>query len=164
MTVEEKIEEILKKKGKLNQTSKFSWKEHSAYVAIYCIEHLDPKKYNWKKSSWAIAQYGTEYFDPKKYNWEEDSHYIAEFCPNKIDPKLYNWEGDSCTLLFFHPNHKHLKYCIWNKKTIESLKVFIAYYKSIWRKYENQIDDLLDLTKRETLLKKIAKEITISKI
>ena len=100
----------------------------------------------------------------EKFNWKRHAYYVAKYCPQHINPELYNWEKDSATFLFYHPNHKYLKHCVWNENNIDNLKEYSKYKGGIWSKYENQIDDLLNLTKRETLLKKISKEVTLSKI
>ena len=164
MTPEEKITNILKKKGRLTPTKTFSWEEHSWEVAEYCPQYFDPEKYNWKVHSWAVLYYCPQHFNPQMYNWAGHSYNIGRYSPDKIEPRLYNWKRESSALLFYHPNHKYLKHCIWNKKTIDDLKEYSKYEAGIWKKYENQINDLLDPTKRETLLNKISKEITLEKI
>ena len=186
MTVEEEIQSILITEHKFTNNLNFSWKDHSWAVAEHCPEHLDPKKYNWENDSHYIAQYCPQHFNPELYNWETYSHHVAQFCPDKIEPKLYNWERYSyyvaqycpnkivtklynwehfsATLLFHHPNHKYLKHCIWNTQAIKRLQYLIKRYTSILEKYKNQLSDLLNPTKREILLTKIAKDAKISKI
>ena len=142
MTVEEKIQSILITEHNFTKNLNFSWKDHS----------------------WAVAEHCPQYFNPKKYDWENNSDYVAKYCAENLDPRLYNWNIDSWALLFYNPNHKYLNHCIWSIGTIESLKDYILLQSSVWEKYRNQIDDLLDPTKREILLTKIAKDVKISKI
>ena len=165
MTNEEQIEKILCKKGELLPTEIFLWETHSYYVARHCPQHFNPEKYNWEEHSWAVAESCPQHFNTELYNWEKFSHYVAQYSPNKIDIKKYNWKINSAALLFYHPQHKYLKHCICNTKTIESLNNLIENYNNlIWKKYLGEIDHLLNPTKREVLLNKIAKEIKISKI
>ena len=172
MTNEGKITKILKKKQKrwpygppLEEGENFSWTDHSDCVAKYCPQYFDPKSYDWQDHSRYIARYCPEHFDSKLYNWKKDAKYVAEYCPDKIDPLKFDWEKQSTTLIFYHPSHKYLKHCVWSTYTVRQLKNYITSYKtSIWKKYKNEIDDLLDSTKRKILLEKIAKNIKISKI
>ena len=47
MTLEKKIEKILKKKEVLSNYTEFRWIDHSELVARYCPQYIDPEKYNW---------------------------------------------------------------------------------------------------------------------
>ena len=164
MTNEEQIEKILHKKGELLPTEIFSWKKDSKLVAEYYHEYFDTEKYNWEKYSHYVTQYCPENLDPNKYNWKKYSWIVAMCCPHLINTNKFNWEKGSAILLFHYPNNKYIKYCIWNKRTIDSLKFYTRNNRSIWKKYKNQIDDLLDPQKREVLLNRIAKDIKIAKI
>ena len=165
MSIEERIQSILITEHNFANNLKFSWKDHSWAVAQYCPEYFDTEKFDWKYCSGYVAIHCPEHLDTKLYNWEKHSDYVARYCPNKINTKLYNWEQFSAALLYHHPNHKYLKHCIWNTETTGTLKYIIEISNdSIWKKYEEQINDLLDTTKRKILLNKIAKEIKLSKI
>ena len=145
MTNEEQIENILHKKRLLLPTEKFSWESHSYYVAEYCPHLFDPIKYNWKRYSYSVTRY----------------------CSDKIDADSFNWTKASSNLILHHPNHKYISHCIWSEKNINEVKYSSINYSNrhpIWEKYLGEIDDLLDPTKRETLLNKIAKAIKLSKI
>ena len=166
MTPEEIINTYLKTKPYiLYSKKKFSWERDSPYVAQYCPQYFNPEKFNWEKYSHIVPMFCPQHICPNKYNWGKYSYVIARLYPNKIDPKLYNWERYSSELIFHHPNHKYLKHCIWNTETTCTLKYIIENSNdSIWNKYKDQLNNLLDPTKRKTLLDEISKEIALEKI
>ena len=165
MTIEEKITKNLKSKYILHAKEEFSWKNNSWAVAQYCPQYFNSEKFNWEENSYKVILYCPEYFDPKKYNWQDYSYYIAERSSELIDPKLYNWEKNSGDFVYLFPNHKYVTHCIWDKRTIQTINNIINGHWGnkkipIWKKYQNQIDDILEHTKRKLLLDKSSREIT----
>ena len=149
MTNEEKITTILRK-------------EKERILPVNILQEYE--HFSWEKNSGDLAEHCPQYFDTNKYNWEKASWQVAAYCPDKIDPNKFNWKEGGEALIALHPNHKYIKNCIWTKQTIETFKKTINSLHPIWKNYEEQLPDFLNPSKRTILLKRIAKEIAISKI
>ena len=104
----------------------------------------------------------------KPFSWAIHSSKVAKYCPNEINPLKFNWESGSAALIYYHPTHKYIQSCIWCSFTCAKIKILIgsgSYIRNnVWEKHWNEIHNLLDITKRDTLLNKIEKEIALAKI
>ena len=80
MTIEKKIEKILKKKFPLFFKDRiFSWEYHSKFVIEHCPQHLDSNKFNWENSSWAVVNYCPEKLDINKASLTNILLYFPKF-------------------------------------------------------------------------------------
>ena len=85
MTIEEQIENILRKNNLLISNQKFNWETDSKYVAQYCHQLFDTNKYNWKNDSQYLALFCPQHIDVEKFNWLLDTWSILMHCPEKLD-------------------------------------------------------------------------------
>ena len=169
MTQEEKIEKILYKNQALPYYRSFSWTEHSWAVAEYCPHLIDTNLYNWTEFSPSIVKFCPQKFDTNKYDWKSSSDAVAKYCPDLIDLDKFNWTLNSKDLLRYHPTHKYLKHSVWEKGTINALKYAdkkgnLKLLNPELEKYKDLLYDLIDPSKKEALLERITKGITLNKI